>query len=56
MKDGGAHEFDLLDRLIDFAVRVMHVVEALPNSRIGNHVAGQLSRSGTSPASNCGEA
>jgi four helix bundle protein len=47
---------DLQDRLIDFAVRVMSVVEALPNNRIGNHIAGQLSRSGTAPAPNHGEA
>ncbi|NQU21828.1 MAG: four helix bundle protein [Candidatus Nealsonbacteria bacterium] len=56
MKEGGAQAFDLQDRLIDFAVRVINVVEALPNSRIGNHIAGQLSRSGTSPAPNYGEA
>lgn len=48
--------FDLQDRLIEFAVRVMNVVEALPNNRIGNQIAGQLLRSGTSPAPNYGEA
>jgi four helix bundle protein len=47
---------ELEDRLIDFAVAVIDVVEALPNSRAGNHVAGQLVRSGTSPAPNYGEA
>ena len=56
MNEKGPRDFDLQDRLIDFAVRVMNVVEALPNSRIGNHIAGQLSRSGTSPAPNYGEA
>ena len=56
MNEKGPQDFDLQDRLIDFAVRVMNVVEALPNSRIGNHIAGQLSRSGTSPAPNYGEA
>ncbi len=56
MKEDGTREFDLQDRLIDFAVRVINVVEALPNTRIGNHIAGQLSRSGTSPAPNYGEA
>ena len=44
------------ERLIEFAVRVLNVVESLPNSRVGNHVAGQLIRSGTSPAPNYGEA
>lgn len=48
--------FDLQDRLVDFAVRVINVVEALPESKAGKHVAGQLVRSGTSPAPNYGEA
>jgi four helix bundle protein len=47
---------ELEDRLIDFAVMVIGVVEALPNSKAGNHIAGQLVRSGTSPAPNYGEA
>ncbi len=42
--------------MIEFAVRVLNVVESLPNSRAGNHVAGPLIRSGTSPAPNYGEA
>ena len=48
--------FDLQDRLIDFAVRIINVVEALPDSRAGKHIASQLVRSGTSPAPNYGEA
>ena len=47
---------DLEDRLINFAVRVINVVDALPNSKVGNHISGQLLRSGTSPAPNYGEA
>ena len=47
---------DLEDRLIHFAVRVVHVVQALPESKVGNHIARQLVRSGTSPAPNYGEA
>ena len=47
---------DLEDRLIDFAVRVVHVVEALPDTKAGSHIAKQLVRSGTSPAANYGEA
>ena len=47
---------DLEDRLISFAVRVVNVVEALPDSKAGNHIARQLVRSGTSPAPNYGEA
>ncbi len=52
----GNSEFDLEDRLIDFAVRVIRTSESLPKSKIGKHIAGQLVRSGTSPASNYGEA
>ena len=48
--------YDLEDRLVNFAVRIMDVVEALPHSRSGNHVAGQLIRCGTSAAPNYGEA
>jgi four helix bundle protein len=44
------------DRLLDFAVRVGSVVDALPDSRLGRHIAGQLVRCGTSPAPNYGEA
>ena len=47
---------DLEDRLIDFAVRIINVMEALPNTKVGNHIGGQLLRSGTSPAPNYGEA
>ena len=43
-------------RLIGFAARVGKVVDALPDTRLGRHVAGQLVRSGTSPAPNYAEA
>ena len=49
-------EFDLEERLIDFAVRVIRTAESLPKTKIGNHISGQLIRSGTSPAPNYGEA
>ena len=48
--------YDLEDRLIDFAVRIIRLSEALPNTKAGTHVAGQILRSGTSPAPNYGEA
>ena len=44
------------ERLIDFAVRIIHLANALPKSKIGNHISGQMIRSGTSPAPNYGEA
>ncbi len=43
---------ELSNRLLDFAARVGKVVDALPDTRMGRHVAGQLLRSGTSPAPN----
>ncbi len=49
-------EYDLENRLIDFAVRIVHAAESLPKTKVGNHIAGQLIRSGTSPAPNYGEA
>ncbi len=48
--------FDLEQRLIDFAVRIIRIAESLPKTKAGNHVAGQLIRCGTSPAPNYGEA
>jgi len=47
---------ELSDRLIDFAARVGKLVEALPDTRMGRHIAGQLVRCGTAPASNYEEA
>ena len=43
-------------RLIDFAVRIIKVSDSLPKSPAGKHIAGQLLRSGTSPAPNYAEA
>ena len=43
-------------RLLNFAARVGKVVDALPNTRLGRHIAGQHVRSGTSPAPNYAEA
>jgi four helix bundle protein len=48
--------FDLEDRLIEFGVRIIRLAEALPKTRAGIHIAGQIIRSGTSPAPNYGEA
>lgn len=48
--------YDLEDRFVEFAARVIDVVEALPNTRAGNYIAGQLVRCGLAPALNYGEA
>ena len=49
-------KYDLKDRLIDFAVRIISLSESLPSTKAGKHISGQILRSGTSPASNYGEA
>jgi four helix bundle protein len=47
---------ELSERLWDFAARIGKVVDALPDTRLGRHVAGQLVRCGTSSAPNYDEA
>jgi four helix bundle protein len=47
--------FDLEERLLEFSARIIRLVDALPNTRAANHVAGQLLRCGTSPYGNHGE-
>jgi four helix bundle protein len=52
--DGGEKKTgdDIADRLLEFAVRVIKLVNALPNTIVGRHIAGQLIGSGTSCGSN----
>lgn len=47
---------ELEDRLVNFAVRIVKVADALPTSYSGQHFARQIVRSGSSPALNYGEA
>lgn len=56
--DDQAHrsDYDLEDRLMEFASRIIDLSETLPKTRAGNHVGAQLLRSGTSPYPNHGEA
>ncbi len=49
-------KYDQEDRLVDFTCRMIDVVEALPATRAGNYISGQLVRSCHSPAYNYGEA
>src|SRR5688500_17248106 len=46
---------ELLERLLDLAVRIGRIADALPDTRLGRHVAGQIIRCGTSPAPNYAE-
>ncbi len=48
--------FDLQERLIDFAVLVIHTAEHMPHTQAGRLLSDQLLRSGTSPALHYGEA
>ncbi len=47
---------DIQERLINFSVSIIRLCEHLPHDHAGNHLADQLLRSGTSSASNYGEA
>ena len=47
---------DLEERLINFSVLIIEIIDEMPNKRAANHLAGQLVRSGTSPSLNYGEA
>jgi len=46
---------DLSERLWDFAARVGKIVDAIPETRLGRHVAGQLVRCGTAAPPNYDE-
>ena len=48
-------KYDLEDRLVEYSCRMIDVVEALPNTRAGNYIAGQLIKSCMSPTFNYGE-
>ncbi len=47
---------NIQERLVDFAVTVVRLCEAMPATVAGRHVAGQLLRSGTAPAAHYAEA
>ena len=49
-------QFDLEERLINFSVRIVRLVEFLPESKTGNHIRGQLLRCGTAASPNYAEA
>ena len=47
---------DIQVRLVQFAAKTIKVCDTLPKTATGEHVAGQLLRSGTAPAPHYGEA
>ncbi|MBN1184859.1 MAG: four helix bundle protein [Bacteroidales bacterium] len=50
------NKFDIEERLVDFSVMIIDMVKDIPNTKAGNHLEGQIIRSGTSIALNYGEA
>jgi len=48
--------YDLEDRLVDFAVRICTLTDRFPSTAIARHVGTQITRCGTSPLANYGEA
>ena len=49
-------EYDLEDRLLEYAARVIRLSESIAPTRAGRHISEQLLRSGTSALPNHGEA
>ncbi|HLP63364.1 four helix bundle protein [Flavobacterium sp.] len=49
-------KFDLHERLIDFAVTIIDITDNLKTTKAGNHLSGQIVRSGTAPSLNYSEA
>jgi four helix bundle protein len=47
--------YDLEERLLEFAAKIVELTDSFSNTRAGNHIAGQLLRCGTSALSNHGE-
>ncbi|MBK7871547.1 MAG: four helix bundle protein [Saprospiraceae bacterium] len=51
-----SRSYNLEERLIKFAVMILRIAEEFPSTYAGKHLSGQITRSGTSPALNYGEA
>lgn len=49
-------KYDLSERLIEFSNECFDIAESLPGSVAGRHIAGQLTRSSSSPSIHYGEA
>ena len=50
------NKYDLEERLIEFSILIIDIVNEMTNTKAGNHLSGQLVRSGTSVSLNYGEA
>ena len=49
-------KYDLEERLLEHSASIVRLAESMAKTKAGNHVAGQLLRSGTSPYFHHGEA
>ena len=49
-------KFDLDERLINYSVLILEIVDSLPDNKGANHLANQIVRSGTAPSLMYGEA
>jgi four helix bundle protein len=54
--DAPHRDFDLEERLLEYATGIVRLPETMRRTQAGIHVAGQLLRSGISPLPNHGEA
>jgi four helix bundle protein len=52
---GARAKYNLEERLLEFTANIVRLADSLPNTKAGNHIAGQLLRCGTSPLANHGE-
>ena len=50
METNVKRKFDLEERLIDYAVLIIQIADNMIDTRAGNHIAGQIVRSGTHAA------
>jgi len=55
-KKSNMRPHNLEELLINFSVSIIEFIDQIQNTKAGNHLSGQLLRSGTSPALNYGEA
>lgn len=54
--NGMERRYDLEERLLEYAASIIRLVEQLPRTPAGHHIAGQLMRSGTAALPHHGEA
>lgn len=56
LAEGAAEYYDLEERLLEYAARIIRLSDGIVRTRAGRHVADQILRSGTAPLPHHGEA